>query len=299
MLKLILIITFCAPSLAEIERAYTSVLHYSVVERGTVSLDLADEWDAPRMRGHDYVLLHPASESNVYLRFVQADAPANYQPMSTYGWNAAEILVQDPDALASTMREPGSGFEVVGEPRPLGAGSPLRAMQAVGPAHEVLYLTRIPEGTLHMQAARTFVDRPFIIILGSPDLEQTRQFLHDRLALESSRMGQARMTVLNKAFGLDIETTHALAMARISPEYAIELDQYPGQAKQRAHRPGELPPAMASVTFEVESLQPLRKLLLTPPRRIAGRPYMGRRAASVRGSTGELIELVESASTSR
>ena len=31
-----------------------------------------------------------------------------------------------------------SGFSVVGEPRPLGPASPIRAMQATGPAHEVL-----------------------------------------------------------------------------------------------------------------------------------------------------------------
>jgi hypothetical protein len=298
MLKLLLIITFCAPNLGEMEHAYTSVLHYSVADRGTVSSDLAKEWAAPRMQGHSYILLRPASEANVYLRVVQQDAIADYVPMSTYGWNATEILVQDPDALASTIRDSPSGFRVVGEPRPLGANSPIRAMQAVGPAQEVLYLTRIPPGS-QMQAARSFVDRPFIIILGSPNLSRTRQYLRERFDLESSAPAEARMTVLNKAFGLDIETTHPLSVARLSPDYAIEVDQYPQAAKERPHRPEELPPAMALVTFETDSLQSVRKLLLAPPKRIKERPYDDRRAGTLRGSAGELIELIESPPSSR
>lgn len=295
MLKLILVITLCAPNLGEMERAYTRVLDYTVVDRGKVSADLAGAWAAPKTRGHAYIMLRPASEANVYIRVVQSDSSPGYRPMSTYGWNATEILVQDPDALARKMRDVDSGFEVVGEPRPLGANSPIRAMQAVGPAREVLYLTRIPQGTAHMQSARTFVDRPFVVILGSPDLSTTQQFLHERLGLASGKAGQARITVLNKAFGLDIETTHPLAMARISPDYAIELDQYPDTAKQRTHRDGELPPAMALVTFETDSLEPVRNLLLAPPRRIRQMPYEGRRVGTLRGSAGELVELVESA----
>jgi hypothetical protein len=298
MLKLILIITICAQDLGAMESAYTRVLNYSVVDRGRVSEELANTWAAPKMHGREYILMRPSSEANVYFRFVQSAAQPGYRPMSTYGWNATEVLVQDPDALARTIREPGSGFQVMGEPRPLGAGSPIRAMQAVGPAQEVLYLTRIPADFQRMPPARTFVDRPFIIILGSPDLPQTQDFLRERLGLEVGNAGQARMTVLNKAFGLDIETTHPLAMARISPEYSIELDGYPDGATLRPQREGELPPAMSLVTFEVESLTPLRNSLLAPPKRIPAKPYNGRLTGTMRGSAGELLELVQSASAS-
>jgi hypothetical protein len=295
MLKLILIVTFCAPDLGEMERAYTNVLQYQVVDRGKVSSDLAQEWAAPKMRGHRYILLRPKSQANIYLRAVQEDAIEDYRPMSTYGWNATEILVQDPDALARRIREPGSGFQVVGEPRPLGPNSPIRALQAVGPAREVLYLTRIPPDSPTLRSARTFVDRPFILILGSSDLPRTRQFLRERFNLDSGEPGQARMTVLNKAFGLDIETTHPLTVARLSPDYSLELDQYPQSARERPQHPGALPPAQAIVSFEVESLNPFRDLLLAPPRRIEARPYDGRLAGTLRGSAGELMELIETA----
>jgi hypothetical protein len=295
-LKLILIITLCAPDLGAMEQAYTRVLNYTVVERGVVSSELSKTWAAPKMSGRGYIMLRPASQANIYLRVIQEDAVGGYRPMSTYGWNATEILVQDPDALAELMRSPGSGFEVVGEPRPLGPSSPIRAMQAVGPAREVLYLTRVPEGSAQMQSARTFVDRPFIIILGNRDLGATTKFLHERLGIDSGNTVQARMTVLNRAFGLNIETTHPLAMARISPQYAIELDQYPDGATDRPHAAGELPPAMALVSFETDSLEAVKGELLAPPLRIRQAPYSGRRVGTIRGASGELIELVESES---
>jgi hypothetical protein len=293
MLHLILMITFCAPDLGAVEQSYTQVLHYSVVDRGNVTSAQGAGWGAPKMRGHGYLVMRPASQANVYLRFIQSDAGGPYRPMSTFGWNATEYLVQDPYALANTIREPGTGFSLVGEPRPLGANSPIHAMQAVGPAQEVVYLTRVPEGG-RMPSATTVVDRPFVIILGTPDLSKTQQFLHDRLGMESGAPVQARMTVLNKAFGLDIETTHPLAMTRLSPEYAIELDQYPAAAGERPHRKSELPPAMSLVTFETDSLESVRDLFLAAPQRIKRMPYNGRRVGTIRGSAGELIELVES-----
>jgi hypothetical protein len=100
------------------------------------------------------------------------------------------------------------------------------------------------------------------------------------------------MTVLNKAHGFDIETTHPLAMARLSDEYAIEIDGYPPSATQRSTRAGELAPAVASVTFEVESLEALKVPLVAPPRSIAALPYGGRRVGVVRGAAGELLEFV-------
>jgi hypothetical protein len=293
-LKLILIITLCAPDMAAMEHAYTGVLHYSVVERGNVPAQLSASWAAPKMSGRPYLLLRPESKANIYIRVIRGDVPSDYEPMSTYGWNATEFLVQDPDALAEAIRKPGSGFTVAGEPRPLGPNSPIRAMQAIGPAHEVLYLTKPPEGG-SMETAHTPVDRPFILILGNRDLAATRSFLDSTLGLGSGNPVSARMTVLNKSFGLDIETTHPLAIARLSPQYAIELDQYPEQARERVHARGELPPSMSMVTFETASLEPLKDKLLTVPRRIKQFPYNGRRTGTLEGPSGELIELIEDA----
>ena len=220
--------------------------------------------------------------------------PRGYVPMKTPGWNAIESLVQDPDALAAKLAEKGSPFSIAGVPRSLGPNSPIRAMQAIGPANEVLYLTNVPPGSPVGRSATTFVDRPFIMIVGGTKLDAMREFYRDSLGLEvGNRTSKGRITVLNRAFGLDLDTTHSMGMAQVSPQYSLELDEYPSNATERPTKRGELPPAIAMVGFEVESLDGLKVPLLAPPRRIAGAPYDGRRVAVTRGAAGELIEMIE------
>jgi catechol 2,3-dioxygenase-like lactoylglutathione lyase family enzyme len=293
MLKLILIITLGVPDVSAMEQAYSGWLGYTAAAHGTVDPALAAVWAAPAMAGRPFVLMQPESKENVYLRFVQVAPAPGYVPMKTFGWNAIEIMVQDPDALATRLGKAGTPFQIIGPPRPLGPSSPIRAMQVVGPAQEVLYLTRVPPGADGRPSARTFVDRPFIMIVGGPQLEVLRDFYGSQLGATLGPVAQARMTVLNKAHGFDIETTHPLAVARLSPQYSIEMDGYPQTASARPTRAGELPPAIASVSFEVDSLDGVKTPLLAPSRAIKSQPYAGRRVAMVRGAAGELIELVE------
>lgn len=298
MFQLIVIITICAPDLSIVEREYSNFLNYEVIDRGEVSAELANVWDAPRMVGRDYLLMQPESKAPYYLRFVQADLVDGYEPMKTFGWNATEILVQDPDGLARNFRSNDSLFRIIGEPRPLSATSNIRAMQVIGPADEVLYLTRFPaslpgEPASGFGSAQTYVDRPFIVILGGPDIQEIMTFYGDLFGMKVSDASESRMTVLNKAHGFDIERVHPLAMAMVSNEFAIEIDGYPSNATSRPTRYGELPPAMAIVGFEVESLDDYRNQFLAPPSVMDDLPYDGRRVGVIRGPTGELIELIE------
>jgi catechol 2,3-dioxygenase-like lactoylglutathione lyase family enzyme len=292
MLKLILIITLGVPDVAVMEQAYAEWLGYTAAAHGKIDKELATVWDAPAMVGRPYVLMQPESKEKIYLRFVQVAPAPGYVPMKTFGWNAIEIMVQDPDALATRLAKSGSPFQIIGQPRPLGPNSPIRAMQVVGPAQEVLYLTRFP-GPDGRPTARTFVDRPFILIDGGPQLETLQDFYGKQFGATVGAAAQARMTVLNKAHGFDIETTHPLAVARLSPQYSIEMDGYPETATARPTHKGELPPAIASVSFEVDSLDAVKVPLLAPAHAIKAQPYGGRRVATVRGPAGELIELVE------
>lgn len=293
MLQLILMITLGVPNPGLMEQAYSHWLGYREVDRGEISVDLASEWGAPRMAHREYVIMQPASGAKIYLRFVQVDAASGYVPMRTTGWNAIESLVQDPDGLARRLSMAGSPFRIAGQPRPLGPHSPIRAMQVMGPANEVLYLTHVPSPPGQGPRAKTYVDRPFVMVLGSTNLDATRRFYHDLGAMTDDRTMQARITVLNRAFGFDVNTTHPITMARISPEYSIEMDGYPASAVERPTKPGELPPAIAMVSFELGSLDNLKLPVVAPPKPISSFPYAGRRAAVVRGPAGELVELVE------
>jgi catechol 2,3-dioxygenase-like lactoylglutathione lyase family enzyme len=293
MLSFMIVVTMTAPDLAAVESAYSAFLKYRVADRGQVSEELASIWDTPRMVGRDYLLMQPESGAGVFLRFVQADPVAGYGPMKTFGWNATEILVQDPDALAEQLAD--SPFEIVGSPMNLSSNENIRAMQVVGPANEVLYFTRIPPGGggTNLGSAQSFVDRTFIVVLGGPDMESLRSFYNEILAMPVSEPFGARVRLLSGAHGLDLEYRHPLAMASLPKDFGIELDEYPPSATTRAQRFGELPPGMAMVGFRIASLTPVEEFLISDPLPVAQAPYEGRRVGVLRGPAGELIELVE------
>ena len=171
MLKTILIVTIMAANLLQVEQAYRQQLDYQVADHGVISSALAASWDAPALVGRDYVTLQPSSDEPVYLRFIEDRSGAAVKAMQTEGWNAVEILVQDPDALAQTLAR-SAQFEVVGKPRYLTEKRNIKAMQAVGPAGELIYFTNIsdPEKSgFGLQPASSYIDRVFIMVVGARD----------------------------------------------------------------------------------------------------------------------------------
>lgn len=293
MLTAIIAVTLSAPDLDLAERAYVQDLHYQVVERGAVSQALANAWGAPQAKASRFVLLQPASGEPTYLRIVQRPATPDFAAMKTLGWNSNEILVQDVDALATKLRD--SAFRIVGEPRPLSSSSTVRAMQVIGPAGELNYLTCIPRegGTFIKTPAKSFVDRSFIAVLGGASIEAMRSFYHDGLGLQVTPAYASTVNVLQDAWRLPKDSLTQMALALISPGYLVELDQYPQGAKPRPVRSGDLPPGMAMVSFAVDSLDAIKLPWVVAPAARSGAPYHGRRAGVVHGPAGEWIELIE------
>ena len=229
----------------------------------------------------------------MYLRVVRQDAVEGYEAMKTWGWNSNEILVQDTYAAHERLKN--SPFRIVGEPKGLSMNPDIIAMQAIGPAGELIYLTRIPEGKslFDLGSAQSFIDRTFIVVLGGPDMDAMRRFYADTLGMPTTDPAPSTISVLAKAWGLPPETQFPLGIVRFPGSFLIELDQYPAAATARPQRPGELPPGMAMVSFSVPDLDAVQAEFLAPPRAIHSPPYGGRRVALLRGPAGELIELVE------
>ncbi|RLA25214.1 MAG: hypothetical protein DRR11_21045, partial [Gammaproteobacteria bacterium] len=96
-------ITVTAPDLAEVEAAYTGFLGHHVAGRGCIDADLATLWQAPAMAGKNYLLLSPAAGDECVFRFIETDIDSGYVPFSTFGWNAAEIMVENVDAMARQL----------------------------------------------------------------------------------------------------------------------------------------------------------------------------------------------------
>lgn len=295
MLSAIIAVTLTAPDLRTTEEAYTRFLEFRLVERGEVSRDLAAAWGAPLVEGRKYSLLQSASGAEVYLRIVQSPPTPGYEVMKTHGWNANEILCQDPDALA--LRLANSPFRIIGAPRPLGSNSKVRAMQAIGPAGELVYLTRIPPegGTAIKTPAQSFVDRTFIVVLGGPDMAAMRAFYANQLGMKVTEAYASPINVINDTWKLGADHATPLALVLVSPGFAVELDQYPPAATPRPVRPGDLPPGIAMITFAAANIDAKALDWRVPLAARKGAPYAGRRSGMLLGAAGEWIELVEAA----
>lgn len=293
MLTAIVAVTMTAPDLAVVERAYGDFLGYRVVDRGTLAVELAEAWGAPALAGRDFLLLQPESGAPVYLRVIRQDAVEGFAAMRTHGWNSNEILVEDTYAVHERLKD--SPFRIIGEPKGLSVNPEVIALQALGPAEELVYLTRIPPGKslFNLGSARSFVDRTFIVVLGGPDMEAMRRFYSERLGMPVTAAMDSKITVLARAWELPVEQDFKLAIVQFPENFLIELDEYPPAATPRPRRPGELPPGMSMVSFTVRNLDAVDVEFLAPPRRIEAAPYDGRRTAVTLGAAGEYVELVE------
>jgi catechol 2,3-dioxygenase-like lactoylglutathione lyase family enzyme len=294
-LESILMVTLLAADPAAVSGAWQRDLDYREVRTGRVDVVQALAWDAPAMAGRPWYLLQPASGESVFVRVIGAPAAAAaVEPFRQHGWNAVELLVRDPDALAKRLA--GSSFEVIGPPADLlpTPDSP-RAMQVVGPGGQVLYLTRIlPAGVPYdLGQAATAVDRPFIAVVGGPDITQLRRFYRDVLGLPVSDPSPWRIAVLAAAHGLPAETTFPLAVAELPRRFLVELDGYPPQTRPRHRQAGYLPAGIAMVTFAVPAGGRPRAPTPGGGARLPGPPYDGAAVAVVTGPAGEWLELVE------
>ncbi|MEO8223589.1 MAG: hypothetical protein ABI661_02205 [Gammaproteobacteria bacterium] len=296
MLKYIATVTLIVNQLSAVEAPYRDELGYQPVHRGVIAAEQAALWAAPGLAGHPFVILQPASRRPVYLRMIEDPAVAAPEAGTTFGWNAIESVVQDPDALLRQFE--GTAFTVVGPTKDLWqAPDAPRAMQALGPTRELLYFTRVvPSGfRIPMTPAATPVDRVFIMVVGGPSMRALQDFYGQSLGLPVGQPAAWKITTLSRALGLPVTTTYPLAVAPLPKDFLVELDEYPASAAPRALRPGALPPGPAMVSFGVDAIDDFDLPWRAPPARIAEFPYNGQKAAVTVGPAGEWVELIEHA----
>jgi hypothetical protein len=292
MLKELALITITVSNLGQVESSWQQNFGYEVLDRGQVSEELAGYWQAEEMSGRPYMLMRPANAAPVYIRFVEDEAVEDYRPMTSTGWNATELLVRDTDLVAERLRD--SAFEIVGEPKDLWpAPDAPRAMQAVGPGKELLYLTTNNQAAdaLGLDESMPLVERPFIMVLGGSSMSELTQFYGGTLGLRVDPPSLFKITMISKANKLDIETTYPLAVAYLAPGYLIELDEMPDAVKPRPIEAGHLPPGIAVVGFTADDTAAAVDWV-SRPRVINAAPYDGRRAGLIRGPAGELVEII-------
>jgi hypothetical protein len=283
--------TVGAPDVAEIEKLYTQYLDYKVIEKSKVSEAMAKSWGTPKSAGKPFILMNSVGSPDVYIRAVQVDAVKGYKAMTTHGWNAIEILVEDPDKVYARLKD--SPFVHVGGPKNLNPPfNSIRATQFKGPAEEILYFTA-EQGDLSkspLPAAKSFIDRPFIMVLAGADANAMMKFYMENFLMRGLAPNETTIDIIAKAQGLPADHKFMLGLARAAEKgNNIEIDGYPPSAGPRARADGQLPPGVAMTSFNVNSLDGLKVKFIQPPAKL----YAQKRSATFIGPAGELTELIE------
>ncbi|MGF7150407.1 catechol 2,3-dioxygenase-like lactoylglutathione lyase family enzyme [Sphingomonas zeicaulis] len=281
------------PNLDAAVADYRGRLGLDLVAIDVLDGDLAASWGCPASAGARMATLQPRSGTPCFFRLVEGDLPEDFRPMRSYGWAAYELTVQDvfgwPERLA------GSGFEVIGPPRQIASMPFFVPMQVFGPGREMLYLNEVAADmpNCDLPRARSQTDHIFIAILATPDRMASAEWYGRSLHLDIVDTHIIPYTMINKAFGLPDDHLTTLTVVQKGRRPILEIDDFPDAAVQRPLHPGALPPGNALVTLAVDDLDTLDIAGIAPPVVREGPLYDGRRALTVHGPAGELLELVE------
>ncbi|MCC6008575.1 MAG: hypothetical protein JJU40_12975 [Rhodobacteraceae bacterium] len=233
----ILCMTLGAPDLGAALSAYESGLGYLPVAEGEVDGALAALWGAPALAGRPWALIAPRGQgpdAPGALRVI-GDIPhaGEGAALASLGWAAAELSVADADAhVASALA---AGFAALGAVRPLGSNPAIRAGQVAGPGGEALYLTdvRAYDGPLDLHRAGHGVDRCFIAVLASDDLEADRAWLEERGIGRRISDREVVVPVLQARMGLKEGEALRISSLQLAGGCLIEIDAYPRGASGR------------------------------------------------------------------
>lgn len=286
-------VTTTTADLGAVRAAYERYLGYRVVEQGRVSAETAHGWGAPAVAGARLMIMAPESGEATLLRFVEQGQPDGFRPMTTLGWNSTEIIVQSSDALAERLKD--SPFRIVGPPRDLSSSSDIHAMQAIGPANEMLYLTSVkrPLPGRDMPIAEAFVGRAFIAVAGGHDIAAMAAFYRDTFGNPTSPPFATPIHSLSAQNGAPPDTQYELAVTTLGGGTKLELDQYPATALPRPRPPGGLPVGMALVSFDCAGFGRFIDRMAAAPHPSQIGPFKGPRVGVLTGAASEWIELIE------
>jgi hypothetical protein len=221
-----------------------------------------------------------------WLRVIEAPQAVRVVPMRHHGWLSLEVLVGDVDALAAALPP---DWTVVGPPADLDVSPHIRACQALGPCGEMYYLTEVkaPVPPFELPQTRSLVDRPFIVVLSTPDRART-QAAWEALAGRAAWAFETKITVLNRELGRALGERYPVAVIQFRERCLVEIDEV------------SLPPADGDalpagtwlVSIERDVLDPAITGL-GPIARFEGAGYGGARSALWRGPCAERLELIE------
>jgi hypothetical protein len=287
--------TLNAPEMSFVVDWYIKWFEYKVVETGRLSANLAAAWGAPDMSGRAYTLMTSQGSPNAYLRLVQGSPTPAFDPRSTFGWGSLEFIVQDLEELHRRFKN--GGPTIFREPGSLGgAFASIHAMQIFGPMNlnHNLAIDKGDPAQSNLPVARSLVDRIFLIGVNGPNLDELQAFYASTFRMRTFPKYTYPIPTLAKALNLPDEHLFSLTLVRGAEKgTTVEMHDLPPPGGPRPQVAGQLPPGVGVVSFAVANLDELALPYIRPPAAYPGAAYAGRRAATLKGPAGELIELIE------
>jgi hypothetical protein len=276
--------TVLAPDLDAACASYARALHLQVGPIRTLPADLARHLDLPTLAGARLAWLGP--EDAPWLRVIELHDAPMVVPMRRHGWLSLEVLVGRCDVLAAALPP---DWTVIGPPADLDVSPHIRACQAIGPCGEMYYLTEVkaPVPPFELPQTQALVDRPFIVVLSTPDRART-QAAWEALAGRSAWAFDTKITVLNRELGRPLEQRYPVAVLQFRERCLVEIDEVDlPDAPQAAISAGTW-----LVSIERDGLEQGLDGL-GPIATFDGSGYDGARSALWRGPCGERVELIE------
>jgi hypothetical protein len=270
--------------------AYCDYLHTCVLEETEVSEAQARLWGKPRLVGSPLVTLQSPS-GQPWVRVLGSPGLVPARPFRELGWMALEVLVADVNALAAELAD--SPFEIFRAPANLDVSDDIRAMQVIGPAGEVLYLTQVdaPVPPFDIPQACCSVDRLFIPVSSCLRRDEALR-VYEKLGAKQSWSFETRITSVNKAHDMHLDLRHPVATVQLAGQCMVEVDQL-GMARARPPNPGGFPAGIAMVSFLIDDIEAHGLPAISPIQEMTGALYGGQPAVACRGAGGELIELIQ------
>ncbi len=188
----------------------------------------ARAWRRPDLIGCTVTWLAAAGCAPL-LRLIELPVASPRPTRLSHGWLALEVLVRDVDALGQRLQ--GSGFDIVGAPADLAVSPAIRAMQVIGPAGEMLYLTQVKQAVPPFELPLSDELPPtqdmgplFIGVMSVPDREAALKACAV-LAPRATLRFNTRVTVLSRALDRQLDHPWPVATLQWAGRSLFEIDE--------------------------------------------------------------------------
>ncbi|NMP30121.1 hypothetical protein HII17_00980 [Thalassotalea sp. M1531] len=283
--------TLITSDLQHVSKSYQQVLGFNLHAQFQVTEELALLWQSPKLEEANLHVL-ASSDGNSWLRIVEDNSAKPAMPLKSHGWMSLETNVGNVDSLRKRFTD--ERFTIIGEPAYLQVSDAIKAMQVIGPAGEVSYLTQIEREVPPFELPMTNAETAglFIPVLATPDRDKSLDFYQTLNAADQGLKFDTKVSVLNNAWRQELEHQYPVATLQLDGKCLFEIDQV-AQASAIVSNENGLPSGIGLITCVTKNIDAIAKRFNSNIHLINDDYYPGTKVLLLKGPAGEFIELVE------